>query len=194
MKISVFGSAQPLHSEPLYQEAFELGVLLGRASCTVLTGGYMGAMEAISKGAAGEGAHVIGVTCEEIERWRPNGANPWVKEEWRTKTIFERIERMLRNSDAAIALPGGIGTLTEIMVTWNHLAIEAWSGPLVLMESGWQNVLTVFMEQGTISAIDRRRVRFVHSVEEAAASVVGQLSGLAAKPKARPLRSRNICG
>jgi len=51
-----------------------------------------GTMEAVSRGAAEAGGHVIGVTCEDIEKWRPIGANAWVKEEWRKKTLTERLE------------------------------------------------------------------------------------------------------
>jgi len=57
---------------------------------------------------------VIGVTCEDIEKWRPIGANAWVKEEWRKKTLMERLEGLIEGCDAALALPGGPGTLTEI--------------------------------------------------------------------------------
>ena len=58
----------------------------------MLTGGYIGTMEAVSRGAAEAGGHVIGVTCEEIEAWRPVRVNAWVKEEIRRKTLMERLQ------------------------------------------------------------------------------------------------------
>jgi len=67
-----------------YQEALELGRLLGTAGFTVLTGGYVGTMEAVSRGAAESNAHVIGVTCDEIERFsQPDQC--LVKEELRSQ-------------------------------------------------------------------------------------------------------------
>ena len=52
-----------------YAEALALGELLAQRGHTVLTGGYMGTMEAVSDGAAAAGGHVIGVTCDEIGRF-----------------------------------------------------------------------------------------------------------------------------
>ena len=69
MKVSVFGSSKPTPGDKTYTEALELGSLLAKRGHTVLTGGYMGTMEAVSRGAAEAGGHVIGVTCSDIEKW-----------------------------------------------------------------------------------------------------------------------------
>src|SRR5258708_16993147 len=78
MKVSVFGGSQPKNGSAAYAEAQELGKLLAERGHVVLTGGYIGTMEAVSRGAAEAGGHVIGVTCEDIERWRAIDPNPWV--------------------------------------------------------------------------------------------------------------------
>src|SRR5512143_1618151 len=102
MKVTVFGGTLPKPGEHDYLEAVRLGDLLAQSGHTVITGGYMGTMEAVSKGAADAGGHVIGVTCDEIERWRSSKANPWVKEEWRYATLPERMIAMMDACDAAI--------------------------------------------------------------------------------------------
>lgn len=141
MNITIFGGAQPQPGTPAYQEAYLLGKLLAEAGHTVLTGGYIGTMEAVSRGAHEAGGHVVGVTCEEIEKWRNVGANRWVKEERRKKTLLERLQALIEGCDAAIALPGGPGTLTEIALTWNLMIIGALHRrPLVLVGDGWQSV------------------------------------------------------
>lgn len=140
--ITVYGGSQIIPTDREYTEALELGKQLGRYGYTVLTGGYMGTMEAVSRGAAEAGAHVIGVTCENIEAWRPVGPNPWLKEEIRMKTLPERMLRLINNCDAALALPGGVGTLTEIMMTWNLLLTDSISPrPLILVGQQWQGFL-----------------------------------------------------
>lgn len=145
MNVTVFGGAQPQPGTPAYEEACLLGKILAEAGHTVLTGGYMGTMEAVSQGAAEAGGHVIGVTCEEIEQWRPIGANRWVKEERRTKTLMERLQALITGCDAAIALPGGPGTLTEISLMWNLMIVESLPRrPLVLVGDGWQSVFDQF--------------------------------------------------
>ena len=68
--ITVFGGSQPLPGGDAYLEGQRLGRLIASNHWEVLTGGYVGAMEAVSRGAGEAGGHVIGVTCEEIENWR----------------------------------------------------------------------------------------------------------------------------
>lgn len=140
-RISVFGSSKPIPGDPEYQSALDLGAKLALSGFAVLTGGYIGTMEAISKGANTNGGHVIGVTCEEIEVYRPIGPNPWIHEEIRTSTLRERISVLINQADACIALPGGVGTLTEIVTAWNHILIGAVeTKPLLLIGPGWKSI------------------------------------------------------
>jgi len=146
MKVSVFGGSQPKPGSPAYEEARQIGELLAKNGHTVMTGGYIGTMEALSRGASEAGGHVIGVTCDEIERWRDVGANRWVNEEWKRETLLERLQVLIQECDAGIALPGGPGTLTEIMLMWNLMIVESLHRrPLVLVGDGWQSVFDQFL-------------------------------------------------
>jgi uncharacterized protein (TIGR00730 family) len=147
MRVVVFGGSKPKPEEEAYRQAYQLGRLLGSAGYTVLTGGYIGTMEAVSRGANEAGGHVIGVTCEEIEAYRPGKANPWVQEEFHYPTLVERLENLMRTSDAALALPGGTGTLTEISLVWNHLLVGAIPPrPLILIGPGWKQTFQCFFQ------------------------------------------------
>jgi uncharacterized protein (TIGR00730 family) len=146
MNVTIFGGASPLPGSPAYQEACELGKLLAQAGHAVLTGGYIGTMEAVSRGASEAGGHVIGVTCDEIERWRSTRANPWVREERHFATMQERLNELVRACDVAIALPGGPGTLTEVALSWNLMIVDSMPRkPLILIGPGWKETLTTFM-------------------------------------------------
>ncbi len=172
MKVSVFGGSQPQPGSAGYEQAKELGGLLAQNGHTVLTGGYIGTMEAVSRGAAEAGGHVIGVTCAEIEKWRTGGANEWVKEEMRKGTLVERLECLLTSCDAALALPGGPGTLTEISLMWNMMIIRgAERRPLILIGEGWRSVFDQFFEQlGPYSPPNQRGLlRFAPDVASAVA-------------------------
>lgn len=148
MKVSVFGGSQPKPNDPAYEEARQLGKLLAQRGHTVLTGGYIGTMEAVSRGASEAGGYVIGVTCEQIESWRPVRPNNWVKEEWRRETLVERLQALVQECDAGIALPGGPGTLTEIALMWNLMIVESMQQrPLVLVGSGWKSVIDQFFTE-----------------------------------------------
>ncbi len=144
--VTVFGGSEPRPGDAAYLAAQRMGQYLAEAGFTVASGGYIGTMEAVSRGAAEAGGHVIGVTCTEIEAFRPNRANPWVKEERRTETLTERILKMIQTCDAAIALPGGSGTLAEVALMWNLLYIRAIPvRPLILVGQEWQSTLGQFI-------------------------------------------------
>jgi uncharacterized protein (TIGR00730 family) len=145
MNVSVFGGSQPPPASPAYKEAYELGKMLAQVGHTVLTGGYIGTMEAVSRGAAEAGGHVVGVTCADIEAWRTVKPNAWVQEERRFATMQERLNELVLSCDAAVALPGGPGTLTEIALTWNLMIVQAMQPkPLILIGNGWKELITTF--------------------------------------------------
>lgn len=167
--ITVFGASSPKPGEPAYEQAQQLGALLGQAGYAVLTGGYMGTMEAVSRGAAEAGGHVIGVTCEEIERWRKATANPWVQEEWKKVTLKDRLHALVENCDAALALPGGIGTLAEIAIMWSNLQVGILSPrPLILIGKGWRGTFETMLDAQTeyIRPQYRELVTFTDHVAE----------------------------
>lgn len=142
MILTVFGGSAPKPGTEAYQSAQNLGRLAANAGWSVATGGYIGVMEAVSRGAAEAGGHVIGVTCKELNTLRPAGANPWVKEVRDFPSLRERLGHLIDCCDAAIALPGGVGTLTEIAVLWNGLIVESFpEKPLVLVGNGWKSVI-----------------------------------------------------
>ena len=76
MKVAIFGGATSQSNGTSYEDAFRLGKRLAGAGHVVLTGGYIGTMEAASRGAAEAGGHVIGVTCQEVETWRQVNPTP----------------------------------------------------------------------------------------------------------------------
>lgn len=145
--ISIFGGASPRPETPDYEEARALGAELARAGWTVATGGYAGMMEAASRGAGEAGGHVVGVTCTLIENWRGIRANAWVREEKRFETLRDRLYHLVEFSDAALALPGGIGTLTEVALTWSLMqAGEIKAKPLVAVGRVWTETLATFLQ------------------------------------------------
>jgi uncharacterized protein (TIGR00725 family) len=170
VRVTIFGGSKPKSGEPDYEEALKLGVYLGDACCAVLTGGYIGTMEAVSRGAALVGGHVIGVTCDEIESWRPVAPNPWVMEERRYPTLRKRLYALIEDCDVAMALPGGIGTLAEISVMWSQLQTGASTPrPLILIGRGWEVTMKVFFDTLGEYVIekDRKWLYFVQDVDSA---------------------------
>jgi hypothetical protein len=141
----------------------------------------MGTMEAVSKGAAENGGEVLGITCEEIENWRPVAHNLWVQQVIHCQTLEERIRILIQQADAgAIALPGGIGTLAEIIMFWNYLNIHPQDiRPLILVGNAWQQTIRAFCEaqKNYLPSVLPRNFHFVNSVNDALQRFVLLTSG-----------------
>lgn len=168
MKITVFGGSSPKPGSDAYQKAYQLGALLAKAGHIVATGGYIGTMEAVSRGANEAGGHVIGITCSELETYRPTHANKWVQEEIKYETLHQRLGALIDICDGAFALPGGIGTLAEISVMWNQLLIGAQKPkPLILLGDGWKSLVEEFYKDqvGYVPEHDKVWLHFAPDIE-----------------------------
>lgn len=144
MQVTVFGASRPQQGDAEYEIGVRLGRDLARAGHVVVTGGYGGVMEAVSRGARDEGGHTIGVTVPAVFPAR-TGANPWVVEVISAPDLPSRIQLLIGLADAAIALPGSLGTFTEITLAWNVNFVEKFSGghptPLLAVGPKWASLL-----------------------------------------------------
>ena len=114
MNISVFCGASLPRSEQITEAARQLGRAIARGGHTLLYGGSnLGLMGATSGAALQEGGRVVGVIptffSDDIIHSQP------VSELVRVRTLAERKEYLIAHSDAFVALPGGIGTLDEVL-------------------------------------------------------------------------------
>lgn len=164
--IAIFGSSYPKPDEQDYIEALAVGRVLGQAGYTVMTGGYKGVMEAASRGAFEAGAHVVGVTCAEIEAFRTGAANAWVKEEVKHATLHERVQYLVIQAQAYIVMPGGVGTLHELAMTWEMMRIaQIPLRPIVCYGAMWQGVLRGLLAENYIPEEHKTVIRFATAPE-----------------------------
>ena len=169
--VTVFGSNAPKEGEADYEQARALGVALARSGYVVATGGYFGTMEAASRGAQEAGGHVIGVTAAVFDDLRLN-ANPYIDEEIKFPTLFQRLHHLVTFADAWVALPGGIGTLSEVSLTWSLMQVgEKNRQPFVVVGSMWRDLLKNFSHNGYVKEQNHDLIRYADGIE----SVVGLL-------------------
>jgi len=146
--VAVFGSSRTAPGTPAWARAEAWGRRIAEAGFAVASGGYGGSMEAVSRGARSAGGLVIGVTAPDLFKSR-SGANAHVDLELPAPTLTGRIERILEVSRAALALPGGLGTLTELLVAWNLAYIQRLQGEPpypVGVDAAWRSLLRPHLE------------------------------------------------
>ena len=81
MKVTVFGGSHPKEGSKAYAEAQEARQAVGstRSCCFDRRLHGHDRRRLYLTAAAEAGGHVIGVTCEDIERWRTIGPNKWAR-------------------------------------------------------------------------------------------------------------------
>jgi uncharacterized protein (TIGR00730 family) len=135
-------------NDPLYeQHAKELGILLAQNEISLIYGGgSKGLMGAIANSVLNQQGQVIGVLPELLrsrEHQHENLTTLHVVED-----MHARKKMMYDLCEAAVVLPGGVGTLDELfeMVTWNNLTIH--DKKIILLNSaGYYNFLLGHINQ-----------------------------------------------
>jgi uncharacterized protein (TIGR00730 family) len=154
-RICVFCGSS-LGARPAYKEAAErLGELLAeRGIGVVFGGGCIGLMGALADAALRKGGEVIGVIPESLVRREI--AHQGVTKLHVVETMHQRKALMADLSDAFIALPGGYGTLEELLeaITWSQLGIQQKPCGLLNVEKYWDGLLAALDH-----AVDEQFVR-----------------------------------
>jgi hypothetical protein len=173
--VTVFGSSMGSPGDRDYDEAETLGRLLAEAGYAVATGGYDGSMEAVSAGADAAGGSITGVTAPDVFPHREM-PNRFVQEQIRAASITERIHELVDISDACIALPGSIGTFTELMAAWNLAYVARFSetppDPVVAVGPVWRDLVA---HLGNTLGTDASLVTCVDSVQEAVEELIRRI-------------------
>jgi hypothetical protein len=179
-KVTVFGSARTLTTDPLYEHARSLAGRLADAGWMVVTGAGPGIMAAATEGAGADRS--LGVTIrlpfEETTVGPLSGSDRVVS----MKYFFTRKLMLVKESSGFVALPGGFGTLDETLELLTLVQTgKATPSPLVLLDvpgqtywEGWEKfVREELVDAGWVSPGDVNLYTITDDVDEAVAAVRG---------------------
>jgi uncharacterized protein (TIGR00725 family) len=114
--IAVLGSSRAGRDSSDYENAVSIGREVVARGGRVVCGGGGGIMEAVCRGAAEAGGRSLGVLVGAGE------ANRWVTEVVREPDLAARLRRLSSETNAAIFLPRGLGTMLELAWTAESIA------------------------------------------------------------------------
>lgn len=167
VEVAVIGSARITPDDPRYADAERLGRALAGEGWVVVTGGYGGLMGATSDAAAAAGGHTVGLPMSAWEHLVPHESNAELR--W-SADYAERIRHLL-TADAVVALPGGIGTLSEASIVWAAAQTEPSAAALILVGEAWRGVRDAIGAGLVVDQDDVGLARCVDEVDDVVAAV-----------------------
>jgi len=173
--VTIFGGSKCRESDPEYAEAQRVGQLLAEAGYTICTGGYLGVMEAASRGAHERGGRVLGIVMNQFK----GEPNRYLTDKVATPHFYERLQRLITRSVGFIAIRGGMGTVTELSLVWNKIQTRVIDPrPLVLLGDCWPPVVRAWQANLAVSEADVGALDFAGTAEEAVAIVKEKSKGV----------------
>lgn len=157
-RVAVYAASSSQVSNEYIDAAAELGRTLAAEGIEIVYGaGKVGLMGALADAALDAGGKVTGVIPQFMVD------NGWCREKLTnlivTPDMHTRKEKIVSLADATIALPGGVGTLEELMeiITWKQLGLYA--NPIVILNTrGYFNPLKEMLER----AVEEKFMREIH--------------------------------
>ncbi|MEO8801960.1 MAG: TIGR00730 family Rossman fold protein [Rudaea sp.] len=159
MRICVYCASSEQCDRAYHAAATRLGALLAEAGCTIVYGGgATGLMGSLANGALAHGGKVIGIIPQfmiDVEWQHPGVTSLEVVGDMR-----ERKHRLLTDSDAVVALPGGCGTLEELFEAITLKRLGLYFNPIVLVNTqDFYSPLQTFLQQ----VVDQRFMNAEHA-------------------------------
>lgn len=166
--VTIFGGAKCSEADGEYVQARRVGQLLAEAGFTICTGGYLGVMEAASRGAHERGGRVLGIVMNQFKA----EPNRYLTDKVATPHFYERLQLLITRSVGFIAIRGGMGTVTELSLVWNKIQTRVIGPrPLVLLGDCWPPIVREWKKYLAVSDDDISALDFAETAEDAVAII-----------------------
>lgn len=172
--VSIFGGARIQPDSPYYQLTEKIALMLSNAGFSVISGGGPGIMEAANKGAFGGYSPSVGLN---IELPHEQTSNPYQDISQNFKHFFMRKVMFVKNASAYVVLPGGFGTLDELMECITLVQTgKTLKMPIILVcEPFWRGLMdwvkTTLVDEKMISPSDLDLIQIIDDPEMIVAAI-----------------------
>lgn len=172
--VSIFGSARVKPNSPYYQMTERIARLLSDSGFSVISGGGPGVMEAANKGAYLGKSPSIGLN---IQLPMEQQSNPYQDISQSFRHFFARKYMFVRFAAAYVVMPGGFGTLDELLEALTLIQTNKSPHiPLILVGDGfWNGLLDWFRErlvtEGMINPEDMDLIQILDEPEAIVAAI-----------------------
>ena len=169
-RVSIFGSARIKPNTEEYMAVYDLAKKLSKNNADIVTGGGPGLMEAANAGAKDGSAKSksFGLHVDLPFETTPN---EHLDITYHHKRFSSRLDEFMRISHAVIVTPGGIGTILELLYTWQLIQVSHISErPIILVGKMWTGLLEWMksepLNKQLIDKSDFNNIKIVQNVDE----------------------------
>lgn len=168
--IGVFLSSKTQVADEIRLSVVEFGRWLGQKRKTLVYGGSScGMIEELARTVKENGGRVYGVVPQRL--YEKDLVSDMIDVEFRCADLTDRKAIMMRESDAFVVFPGGIGTLDELFTVVAARTFKMHSKPLFLynLQGFWSPLLDMLgrIEQENMVDSDTiRSIQVFHSLDE----------------------------
>lgn len=172
--VSIFGSARISIDSPYYALTEDIARRLSDSGFAVISGGGPGVMEAANKGAFVGKSLSVGLNIQ-LPHEQTN--NPYQDVSQTFRHFFTRKYMFVKLASAYVVMPGGFGTLDELLEALNLIQTKKTPRiPLILVGSEFWSGLISWLQQrlvaeGMISATDLDLIQIIDSPEQVVAAI-----------------------
>jgi len=136
-RVSIFGSARIKKNTNEYNQVYELAKKLAQNKADIVTGGGPGLMEAANIGAK-DGSPDSKSFGLHIDLPFETTPNEHLDITFHHKKFSSRLDEFMRISHAVVVTPGGIGTILELLYTWQLIQVDHITPrPIILLGNMW---------------------------------------------------------
>jgi uncharacterized protein (TIGR00730 family) len=180
-RVCIFGSARIKPDSEDYKLVYDLAYELSKREIDIVTGGGPGLMEAANMGAKAGGSHSKSIGLH-IDLPSESDSNSHLDIRYQHRRFSSRLDEFMRISNAFVVTPGGIGTILELLFTWQLIQVKhIESKPLILLgKEMWQGLLKWVEEQPLkrklLDDADLAKVVLVDTVSDVVKNLEGSIS------------------
>ena len=169
-RVSIFGSARIKPNTEEYMEVYDLAKKLAKNNADIVTGGGPGLMEAANAGAK-DGSSKSKSFGLHVDLPFETSPNEHLDITYHHKRFSSRLDEFMRISHAVIVTPGGIGTILELLYTWQLIQVSHISErPIILVGKMGTGLLEWMksepLNKQLIDKSDFNNIKIVQNVDE----------------------------
>lgn len=142
-RVAIFGSARIKRGQQRYNLIHNLAKEIAKEGIDIVTGGGPGLMDAASRGhhagRKSKNIYTVGLTIR-LPKEQKESYHLDVKKDF--NKFSKRLDNFIHLSNVVVVAPGGIGTMLELMYTWQLVQVKySCSIPIILFGGVWEDFI-----------------------------------------------------